>query len=135
MPCNSDPNYCFDGSPQAEWRITTDQLKIAKAVRQVIPGSELVAMVLIGGYGRGEGGYVLDLNDVAAPYNDYDYFLIFQGVSRRHAQELCDAVPDLTDLVGVEVDFAPLRREELPRLRPSLMLAEMAWGGLPASYW
>ena len=35
---------------------------------------------MIGGYARGEGGIVWQQGN-PAPYNDYDYFVIVQGLS------------------------------------------------------
>lgn len=120
--------YTFDKNPAAEKRIALQQQLIVENVLRYIPESALAAIVLIGGYGRAEGGYVLNSYGQPAPFNDYDYFLIFRGVSKRRADQLTKKLPILDDLVGIEVDFHPLRLEELADLQPSLMFAEMQQG-------
>ena len=123
--------YTLDGDQAVEARIERDQQTIAAAVRAVVPAEQFVALVLMGGYGRGEGGY----RDTAAgpePYNDYDYFVVLRrGNSRERADtaaKLAVLARRLESEVGVEVDFALLRLERLRRLEFSLMNTEMAWG-------
>jgi hypothetical protein len=123
--------YTLDGDPAVESRIAADQALIARAVEALLSPPALRALVLMGGYGRGEGGYVLR-GGRPAPYNDYDYFVVVRGVDsprRRALQEaLAQAARALEHEVGVEVDFALLREEGLPKAEYSLMNAEMIWG-------
>jgi hypothetical protein len=119
--------YTFDNDPSAEERIARDQALIARAVTEVVPERHLAAVVLIGGYGRGQGGYVLDEEGNAAPFNDYDYFVIFRGIGIRRARQYISRLPvhSLESATGVEVDFFPLLETELHGLEFSLMYAEM----------
>ena len=119
--------YTFDGCEFAETVIGNHQGIISRRVRDSLPGNVLAAIVLIGGYGRREGAYVVEGNKYQ-PYNDYDYFLIFKNVSRRRARNLAELIPDLESLVGIAVDFFPLVESELGSLEFSLMNAEMQTG-------
>lgn len=131
IPPADSSRFTYDGDATVETRIGADQQLIAAAVREALPGPELRALVLMGGYGRGEGGYTL-IDGAPAPYNDYDYFAIVRGVGRRASailkQRLAGVAHGLEQRVGVEVDFALLHEERLPRAEYSLMNAEMLWG-------
>jgi len=120
--------YSYDACPGAEATIGRHQALIAEAVSSVLPADVLKAIVMIGGYGRDEGGYVQADDGSFQPYNDYDYFLVLDNVSRRQARELIADLPHLDDAVGIEVDFHPLLVKDLPHLELSLMNAEMAAG-------
>ena len=123
--------YTPDGDDMVEARIDCDQQLIAAAVKDVVPSNSFLALVLIGGYARGEGGFRF-VNGNPEPYNDYDYFVVVRGMNpaalrmlKLQLQELGHA---LTERVGVEVDLAVLKAESLPVAEYSLMHAEMLWG-------
>lgn len=127
-----DPHrYTLDGDAAVEARIERDQQRIAAAVARVVPEGVFRALVLMGGYGRGEGGYRL-VAGRPEPYNDYDYFVVARGLGRPEmaalAPSLAATAHGLRAEVGVEVDFALLREEALPQAEFSLMNAEMLWG-------
>lgn len=123
--------YTLDGDASVEDRIARDQALIADSVQALLSPPEFRALVLMGGYGRGEGGYVVR-DGRPAPYNDYDYFVVVRGLDRNRrqglGQDLAVRARELGQAVGVEVDFALLREEALPAAEYSLMNAEMLWG-------
>lgn len=119
------------GDAQVESRIAADQQLIGSAVMDTIDSNHFSALVLIGGYARGEGGHVY-LDGLPAPFNDYDYFLIVEGMGPTAIALLRPQVDELaermTRAVGVEVDLEIMCREKLGAQRASLMFAEMLWG-------
>lgn len=123
--------WTLDGDAGVEARIGADQRLIAQAVMDTVPAEQLVALVLIGGYGRGEGGFILT-PDGPAPYNDYDYFVLVRkgnGAPRAALRSTLAALgKTLRQQVGVEVDLELLPAEQLKRAEPSLVFAEMRWG-------
>ncbi|NCA70021.1 MAG: hypothetical protein EOM91_07920 [Sphingobacteriia bacterium] len=123
--------YTLDGDAEVESRIERDQRLIAAAVQAAVPAHVFRALVLMGGYGRGEGGY-RRRDGLPEPYNDYDYFVVVAHADRAQRKHLVEALAHqaraLESKVGVEVDFALLREERLPRAEYSLMNAEMLWG-------
>lgn len=123
--------YTLDGDADVEARIEQDQQRIAKAVTDMVDPARFVALVMMGGYGRGEGGYVV-ADGAPAPYNDYDYFVVVANTdpAARAAltERLAETAHRLESEVGVEVDFALLRAERLRDAEFSLMNAEMRWG-------
>ena len=130
-PAAPGKRYTPDGDAGVESRIDSDQQLIAAAVMDVVPESHFRALVLIGGYARGEGGF-RHVDGKPEPYNDYDYFVVVRGMGHHTIQTLKTTLLELghllTDKVGVEVDLAVLREESLPSAEYSLMHAEMLWG-------
>jgi hypothetical protein len=123
--------WTLDGDAGVEARIGADQRLIAQAVLKTVPAAQLVALVLMGGYGRGEGGFV-ETPDGPAPYNDYDYFVIVRNCGGAARAALRGALATLgaalQEQVGVEVDLELLPADRLERAEPSLVFAEMHWG-------
>jgi hypothetical protein len=120
-------NYTFSGNPDAEFVIALHQQLITEHVLKVVPVKQLAAIVMIGGYGRSEGAYI-ETEAGCRPYNDYDYFLVFRNTSKRQSKLMTRKIPNLEALVGIEVDFFPLRESMLPKMEFSLMNAEMLAG-------
>ena len=123
--------YTFDGNKEAEARMALDQSIIGAYVEDAIPDGHFEALVLMGGYGRGEGGYSIK-HGKPVPYNDYDYFVVVKNMSHKESQVLQRLMLDLghrlSVIVEVEVDLAVLRSETLGNAQFSLMNAEMKWG-------
>ncbi|MDH3831939.1 MAG: hypothetical protein OEU48_09730 [Gammaproteobacteria bacterium] len=130
-PLPPSDRYTPDGDAAVEARIDCDQQLIAAAIKDAVPTAHFRALVLIGGYARGEGGFC-HVDGKPAPYNDYDYFVVVGGMNHAAIQTLKSTLLDLGHLltarVGVEVDLAVLKEEALPGAEYSLMHAEMLWG-------
>ncbi len=114
--------------PELEARIVNDLDRIRAAVREPL-GDSLVALLLGGGFGRGEGGGIRDSGGRWAPYNDYDLVAVVRGVSRwrlgRLRRELTALAGRLERELGVEVELWPLRSEDLPNLPFTMMWCEL----------
>jgi hypothetical protein len=129
-PARTD-RYTFDGDDAAEARIDADQKLIAQVVQEAVASPTLRGVVLMGGYGRGEGGFAI-VDGQPVPYNDYDYFVVDCGLDRAEVNalsvKLAEVAHALEAKVGVEVDFYVLREEMLSASEYSLMNTEMLWG-------
>ncbi|MCH9670113.1 MAG: hypothetical protein K0U93_01580 [Gammaproteobacteria bacterium] len=135
MPENIAPpgdGYTHCADPAAEVVIGEHQKLVADAVIATVPAESFVALVLIGGYARGEGGVWYGPDNSPGPYNDYDYFVVVRGTDGAERARLAAALRatahELEHAVGVEVDFALLRQDKLGSAEYSLMNAEMLWG-------
>lgn len=88
--------------------------------------SQYSAVILGGGYGRGEGGATPD----GKLYNDLDFFVIIR--SERPSGELLSFLAELSEKwsreLGVEVDFCCVSKARLKRNRNTLMIQELIAG-------
>lgn len=122
--------FTLKGHVDVERRIQRDQRHVARSVCKALPTAQFRALLLGGGYGRGEGGYRVT-DDGYAPYNDYDYFVVYDGTARecRAAGRTLRRLGHLLERdIGIEVDFAILRWADLPRMEYSLMNTELQLG-------
>jgi len=107
-------------SPEIRARIAHDLGTIVDAVRAADP--HLVALVLTGGFSRGEG----TVRD-GAPINDYDLVAVR---SRPGGDARMQALGNrLSDEIGLEVDLLPVWRARLPRVGRKLFWLDLRLGG------
>ena len=115
--------FTIDGSEELEELLAGTCREIGRAVCDIVPRGDLQALVLGGGYGRGEGG-VLKTETGDAPYNDLEFFVFISGSPRRNERIFGDRIFDLghrmTERIGIEVEFKILSLEKL-RSDPTTM--------------
>jgi hypothetical protein len=111
--------FTIDGGPELEAHLGGICQKVAEEVCSVVPGHRLEALVLGGGYGRGEGG-VLVRDGRELPYNDMDFYVFLRGNrllnDRRYGQELHGLGERLSPSAGLHVEF---KIDSIARLRQS----------------
>jgi len=95
----------------------------------------LHAVVLGGGYGRGEGG-VLHTPSGGKLYNDLDFFVFSQGADSSAAARIDRALKEISlrheKVLNIAVDFGPVKNiETLHRVSSTLMFQELLRGWLP----
>ena len=94
--------------------------------RQFFSG-KVAALLLAGGYGRGEGGVFLE-NGTARLYNDIEFYLVLNGsrsvaeAARRWCSEECSRGEEET---GIEVEFKVLSLAALQRAEPSMFYYDL----------
>lgn len=77
------------------------------------------AVVLYGGYGRGEGSWFRDASDLWQPYNDYDLVVVCE--KRLPMEQLAGLRQELAAEIGIRwLDISAMGRTKLRRLRPSI---------------
>jgi hypothetical protein len=102
------PRFTLDGSPELERHLAQTCEKIAAGLQGMLPARQLEAVLLGGGYGRGEGG-VLRTNAGDRPYNDLEFYVCLRG--NRHLNEKLHGLAlhvlgeILTPQAGVDVEF------------------------------
>ncbi len=118
----------FVSKNEALHRLIEEHLEgITSDVLHSLP-QDVVALVLGGGYGRGEGG-VLVVDEGAQPYNDYDLVLVHQSQNERALRaRLHEIHLKQTRICGIHVDITPLRFSLLSKLPHTLTWYELAVG-------
>jgi hypothetical protein len=117
--------YAREGSAEFNNRLHAVMLRLGDDVEAAL-GDNLVALLLGGGYGRGEGA-VLITPDGELPYNDLDFTLVvkhkgavpnLKAISDRYAEEL-----------GIHVDFSrPLTLQDVEKWPHWLMWYDLVQG-------
>lgn len=111
--------FTLDGSANLESELASACDSVCSAVREQIPPNTLEAIVLAGGYGRGEGG-VCRSADGDRPYNDLEFYVFLRGNrlwnQRRYVRFLGDLSDRLSRDAAVHIE---LKLDSLRRLRHS----------------
>jgi len=127
----SEPRFTLDGSAELERRLERTCRQVLAAIRGVVPQGKLEAVLLGGGYGRGEGG-VLKTKSGDQPYNDLEFYVFLRGNdflnNLRYHDLLRDAAEKLTPLAGVDVEFKVLSLAKLRRSQVSMFYYDLVMG-------
>jgi len=111
--------FTLDGDAGLESHLAQTCAGVANGVRTLVPPERLEAVVLGGGYGRGEGG-VLHTRKGDQPYNDLEFYVFLRGSrlanERRYREQLRQLGEDLSAGAGLHVEF---KTDSLERLRRS----------------
>lgn len=122
--------YTLVDTPELQKRIQHDLDVIVERIRSEY-GSNLVSVLLCGGYGRGEGS-VVARDGMIQPYNDYDILLV---TKRRVSQSALKKLgEDLASELGIRfVDLGSVTRSRLEKLPQTvfvrdLRVSTLLWG-------
>ena len=131
--------FTVDGSLALEDRLADTCAEFGLGVQGVVPSDRLQAVLLGGGYGRGEGG-VLASPTGDQPYNDLEFFVLVRGAprlnERRHGPALHALAHRLSGILGIEVEFKLTSLEALRDGETTLFAHDLVRGhrvvvGLP----
>ena len=101
--------------------------QIADATAQLV-GDNLVALILGGGYGRGEGGVTL-VDGAEQPYNDLDFTLVVHRVDAVPEHKLAAMRQECAQHIGIHVDYSrPFTLQEIRRWPACLMWWDLVRG-------
>jgi hypothetical protein len=133
--------FTLDGDDALELHLERTCTRIVSGIRGLIPQRKLEAVILGGGYGRGEGG-VLKGSAGDRPYNDLEFYVALKG--SRHLNEIryrrrLDVLGEiLTHLADAEVEFKITSLAEMGARPVSMFSYDLAaghrllWGGASA---
>ncbi|HZZ20304.1 MAG TPA: hypothetical protein VFE25_13085 [Opitutaceae bacterium] len=123
--------FTLDGDDALEAHLSRACEQVVSGIRGLVPGRSLEAVILGGGYGRGEGG-VLACDGGDQPYNDLEFYVAIRGL--RHLNEFLyhrrlEVLAEiLTPIVGVEVEFKVTSLHELSAKPASMFSYDLALG-------
>ena len=103
---------------------------ISEAVKSLDISKDIAALILGGGYGRGEGGVFASSDGQKKLYNDLDFFVIADDVSRSRLKKIDSNLAalgkSLSSKVGVDVDFGPAKNlKQLAKMPFTMMWQEL----------
>jgi hypothetical protein len=123
--------FTLDGSDELENHLAQTCRKILAGVRGLVSGRKLEALLLGGGYGRGEGG-VLKTPDGDRPYNDLEFYVCLRGNGWRNEHRYHAALHALGEILtpaaGVEVEFKILSLARLRRSPATMFFYDLVMG-------
>ncbi len=123
--------FSVRGSPAFEERMTALLREIASKANDVLAPPACRAMVLLGGYGRGEGGVMVTDNE-EHPHNNLDFLVITRSLSRKQQQALKTRLKNvlfpLTREQHIEFDFSLVDETRLRRSPSLVMWYDMRFG-------
>lgn len=123
--------FTLDGDEALEWHLERTCARIVSGIRGLIPARRLEAVILGGGYGRGEGG-VLRGTAGDRPYNDLEFYVAIRG--NRHVNEIryrrrLDVLAEiLTHLADAEVELKITSLAEMEARPVSMFSYDLAAG-------
>lgn len=126
--------YTAVPSPELDALLDSVLAEIARELDRSRPAG-LAAVVLGGGYGRGEGG-VLHTAAGDRLYNDLDFFVFADGAGRRERRRIDARLREIGEALeprlGIAVDFSPAKNlSSLVKVSRTLMFQELLHGWKP----
>lgn len=112
-------NFRFtrDGSSGLEQHLADSCKRVASELVEIVGADKLEAVVLGGGYGRGEGG-VLRTSSGDQPYNDLEFYVFLKGNrllnERAFGRQFVQVGECLSPKAGLHVEF---KIESIPHFR------------------
>lgn len=133
------PRFTLDGDAALEHQLARTSARVVSGIRGLIPAAKFEAVLLGGGYGRGEGG-VLRSPTGDRPYNDLEFYVAIRG--NRHVNEArfhrrLEVLGEiLTQLSDVEIEFkitslAELAAQPVSMFTYDLFSGHRAWSNAP----
>jgi hypothetical protein len=123
--------YSIKGSYAFDERLDRDFARVIRALTESEDGALCRALVLIGGYGRGEGTPLI-VDGRQEPFNDYDFVVVSVPMNRRRRNtvqaRLRRMEQQLSGALGLPVDLQLYPSNGLPRAEFSLLNYEMKYG-------
>ncbi|MFA6243864.1 MAG: hypothetical protein WC655_23175 [Candidatus Hydrogenedentales bacterium] len=123
--------FSVRGSMGFEELMSSLMTEVAEHVGQVLSPEVCRAMVLLGGYGRGEGGVVMT-DEGERPHNNLDFLVITRGISPVEQEHLKtsvqEAIQPLAQAYGIEFDVGTVAESKLRRSPALVMWYDMRFG-------
>ncbi|QOR61944.1 hypothetical protein ACM66Z_00170 [Sulfurovum sp. ST-21] len=96
--------------------------------KELFTKNQTAALILIGGYGRGEGGIVLE-NGKYRPHNNLDLLYIHNGNISTETVELANSkLQDISKKYDIGIDMSAISKQKLMRLNGLVVSYDMRFG-------
>lgn len=114
------------GSPLLEQQIQEMLQEIAQAVEKDLPKNSYRALLLIGGYGKGDGGVEI-LEGQERAHNNFDFVLITKEESEQHdlEEKVQACLSPISKKQNIEFDLSSISERKLRNSRALLIWYEL----------
>ena len=123
--------FTLDGSNELENHLAQICQDTRASVQSLVPAARLEAILLGGGYGRGEGG-VRETPAGDRPYNDLEFYVCLGGNDwlneRRYGEGMHALAEELSRGAGVEVELKLFSLGKLRRSPASMFYYDLVMG-------
>lgn len=123
--------FTLDGDAALERRLSELCQKVRAGAERIVPVGDIEALLLGGGYGRGEGG-VLKSPNGDLPYNDLEFYVALRGNrllnERKYSHAFHHLGEELSAEAGIEVEFKLSSLAKLQRERTTMFFYDLACG-------
>lgn len=123
--------YTYSANAQAEKYIQASLHAITKAVVADVERGHIRALVLLGGYGKGEGG-VKKVGEEYRPHNNFDLMLVSAKLSKRKRealnQQLSAKLNALGERLDIGIDLSVLDEQQLENMPTRVLWYDMKKG-------
>ena len=125
--------YTLNGDAAFDKMLDKHLGDISDAIKKSDVGNDIAAIVLGGGYGRGEGGVFETSDGQRKLYNDLDFFVIAENLSRSRLKMINKTLAGIGELfsreIGIDVDFGPAKTlKQLAKMPFTMMWQELREG-------
>ncbi|KZZ78700.1 hypothetical protein A3767_01845 [Oleiphilus sp. HI0133] len=100
----SKHRFTLSNNPEAEKCISGLLDQIAKVVQKNIADNKLRSLILLGGYGKGEGG-VSVVGNSYKPHNNFDLLLVTQHLSKTKQERVNEALSQQLQALAGKLDI------------------------------
>jgi len=120
--------FTVSGDRALDYLVLEHLRVILAKLKQDLGADEMVALILGGGYGRGEGG-AFKSSDGFKPYNDYDLVLIHRAESYENLNKVLRRIHQVySEQFQIHVDITPIKAGALEKLPHALTWYELYHG-------
>ncbi|NQY52277.1 MAG: hypothetical protein HRT42_01785 [Campylobacteraceae bacterium] len=121
----------FKGSPHFEEKMTSLLNDISSDIENVIDLKSYTCVILIGGYGRGEGG-VIKINNIEFPHNNLDFLIVSKNIGKTKKIQLKNNINSIITThckrVNIDFDLSIICEFTLKICEPLVITYDMKYG-------
>jgi len=120
--------YSVQGAPAFDALVDAHMERITTVVYDSIYSKHWKALVLFGGYGRGDGTPQTDASGEELPFNDYGFLVVTRSITPLIKRSLKKMEASLSEELGLRVVLRPCLERCLRRSDFTLSNYEIKWG-------
>lgn len=125
------PIFTHSADNGAETLIREMLANIAKVIQGCVPANALRALILLGGYGKGEGGLILK-NSEYYPHNNFDLLLVLSSQAKDSVREVTARVKvnvlKLAQQMGIGIDISIMSEDRVRNMPTRVFSYDMKEG-------